>query len=324
MNAVTIFSDLAVSGDALDLLRSGVGSHPLIRARRPTSSVLAKAEPDPAFLDAEVAFGQPDLDSVRASARLRWIHLSSAGYARYDTDAFRDFARLRGLRVTNSSQVFAQPCAERVFSFMMAQSQALLVQLATRAANGSPDWFQLRALPRSPRGQTVLILGYGTIAEHLIPLLAPFGMQVIALRRHPRGDEPVRIIPPDQLATVLPETDHLVNLLPDNAASRQFVNESVLAGLKPGAVFYNIGRGTTVEQAALDRALRSGRLAAAWLDVTEPEPLPDGHPLRSAPNCHITPHTAGGHHREHEALVRHFLQNLRRFEADLPLIGQVI
>lgn len=324
MNALSLYTDLAVSGDALDLLRAGVGSHSLIQARRPTSSVLAKAEPDPAFLHAEVAFGQPDLDSIRASERLRWIHLSSAGYTRYDTAAFRDFARQRGLRVTNSSQVYAQPCAEHVFSFMMAQSRALPVQLATRTANGSSDWFRLRTLPRSPRGQTVLILGYGTIAEHLIPLLAPFGMQITALRRQPRGDEAVRIIPPEQLAVVLPEIDHLVNFLPDNAASRQFVDESVLAALKPGAVFYNIGRGTTVDQSALDRALRSGRLAAAWLDVTEPEPLPDGHPLLSAPNCYITPHTAGGHHGEHAALVQHFLQNLRRFETNLPLIDQVI
>lgn len=324
MNALPIYSDLAVTGAALDLLRTGVGAHPLIQARRPTASVLAKAEPDAAFLDAAVAFGQPDLDPIRASARLRWIHLSSAGYTRYDTDAFREFARARELIVTNSSQVYAQHCAEHVFSFMMAQSRALPVQLATRTANGSPDWFRLRALPRSPRDQTVLILGYGTIAEHLIPLLAPFGMTVIALRRQPRGNEAVRIISPDDLADVLPQTDHVVNLLPDNAASRQFVCESFFDALKPGAAFYNIGRGTTVDQAALDRALRSGRIAAAWLDVTEPEPLPDGHPLWSAPNCHITPHTAGGHHGEHEALVQHFLQNLRRFEAGTPLMNRVI
>ena len=324
MNARPVYSDLAVTGDALDLLRAGVGTHPLIQARRPTTSVLGKAEPDDAFLDAVVAFGQPDLVSIRASDRLKWIHLSSAGYTRYDSEAFREYARSRELIVTNSSQVYAQPCAEHVFSFLMAQARALPEQLATRTANGSPDWFRLRALPRSPRGQTVLILGYGTIAEHLIPLLAPFGMQVIALRRQPRGKEPVRIISPDDLAAVLPQTDHLVNLLPDNAASRQFVSKALLDALKPGAAFYNIGRGTTVDQTALDRALRSGRLAAAWLDVTEPEPLPDGHPLWSAPNCHITPHTAGGHHFEHEALVRHFLQNLRRFEAGTPLIDRVM
>src|SRR5262245_63449122 len=82
--------------------------------------------------------------------------------------------------------------------------------------------------------------------------------------------------------------------------------------MKPGAVFYNIGRGTTVDQTALAAALRSGHLAAAWLDVTDPEPLPDDHPLRGLENCHITPHVGGGHHAEAHALVRHFLANLDR------------
>ena len=75
-------------------------------------------------------------------------------------------------------------------------------------------------------------------------------------------------------------------------------------------VFYNIGRGTTVNQDALSDASRSGHLKAAWLDVTEPEPLPDNHPLRAQPNCFITPHIAGGHTGEAKTLVGHFLQPL--------------
>ena len=94
--------------------------------------------------------------------------------------------------------------------------------------------------------------------------------------------------------------------------------------MKPGAVFYNIGRGTTVDQAALVTTLNSGRLAAAWLDVTDPEPLPPGHPLLSAPNCHLTPHIAGGHRNEAESLVRHFLDNFQRFVAGTPLQDRVI
>ncbi len=324
MNALTVFSDLALSGAALDLLRNTVLPHRLIEARRPTTSVLAKADADPAFATAEIAFGQPDLDHIRASDRLRWIHLTSAGFTRYDTDSFRGFARERGLVVTNSSRVFAQPCAEHVFSFLMAQSRCLPAQLASRTPNGSAEWLHLRAIPRSPRGQHVLILGFGAIAQSLLPMLAPFDMKVTALRRLPRGDEGVQVITPDQLASVLPTVDHVINLLPDNPASRGFVDATFLAALKPGCVFYNIGRGTTVDQAALDASLRSGHLAAAWLDVTDPEPLPDSHPLRSAPNCFITPHTAGGHHREAESLVRHFLGNLERFTTGRSLLDRVI
>jgi phosphoglycerate dehydrogenase-like enzyme len=93
--------------------------------------------------------------------------------------------------------------------------------------------------------------------------------------------------------------------------------------MKPGAVFYNIGRGTTVDQLALAEALEDGRLAAAWLDVTDPEPLPDDHPLWAAPNCHITPHTAGGHTNEGETLVLHFLENFRRFLANEALLDRI-
>jgi phosphoglycerate dehydrogenase-like enzyme len=321
---MTLFSDLALSGIAQSLLREGVRPHTLIEARRPTASVLAKAELDPAFLDAEVAFGQPDLDAIRASTRLRWIHLTSAGYTRYDTPAFRDLARERSLVVTNSSHVYAQPCAEHVFAFLMAQSRCLPAQLASSTPNGSAEWLHLRAIPRSPRGQHVLILGFGTIARYLLPMLAPFDMRVTALRRNPRGNEGVPTVTPDQLAALLPEVDHVINILPDNADSRGFIDAAFLAALRPGAVYYNIGRGTTTDQAALDQALRSGHLAAAWLDVTDPEPLPTEHPLRSAPNCFITPHTAGGHHGEAEALVGHFLANLERYAAGQSLLDVVI
>ena len=94
--------------------------------------------------------------------------------------------------------------------------------------------------------------------------------------------------------------------------------------MKRGAVFYNIGRGTTVDQDALGEALRSGQLRAAYLDVTDPEPLPPEHPLWTTPNCVITPHTAGGHADEWVRLVKHFLVNLRRHEAGQPLLDRVI
>jgi phosphoglycerate dehydrogenase-like enzyme len=91
-----------------------------------------------------------------------------------------------------------------------------------------------------------------------------------------------------------------------------------------GARVYNIGRGTTVDQDALLAALSSGRVASAYLDVTDPEPLPPDHPLWTAPNCFITPHSAGGHAGEDERLVRHFLRNLAAFEQGEPLADRVM
>jgi phosphoglycerate dehydrogenase-like enzyme len=94
--------------------------------------------------------------------------------------------------------------------------------------------------------------------------------------------------------------------------------------MKRGAIFYNIGRGMTVDQEALVAALQSGQLGGACLDVTDPEPLPTDHPLWTAPNCLITPHTAGGQRFEKRVIVDHFLGNLRRFLAGEPLIDTIL
>jgi phosphoglycerate dehydrogenase-like enzyme len=155
-------------------------------------------------------------------------------------------------------------------------------------------------------------------------LLAPFEIKVVAMRRKRRGDEGVPTVTPDNLRGALAVADHVINILPDNADSVHFISAERLQWMKAGAVFYNIGRGTTVDQEAPCESLQSGHLAAAWLDVTDPEPLPDDHPLWNAPNCHITPHTAGGHRNEAETLVRHFLDNLGRFLADLPLRDRIM
>lgn len=319
-----IFSDSPLSESAARILAEGTAPHEIIVPGKRLSSILAKPEPDPAFPRADIAFGQPDLDSIARSERLKWIQVSSAGFTRYDTPEFRALAASRGLIVTNSSSVYAAACAEHVFSFMLAQSRMLAPALKSHAANGSEEYFQLRGDSVSLRGQSLLILGYGGIASHLVKLLAPFDMQITAMRRHPRGDEGFPTVPPANLSGALATADHVINMLPDNAASQKFINTARLAQMKQGAVFYNIGRGTTVDQDALLGALRSGHLAAAWLDVTEPEPLPEDHPLRHEPHCFITPHIAGGHANESETLVRHFIANFKRYLDGKPLLDRVM
>lgn len=319
-----VFSDATVNDTALEQLRQGVAPHDLVRPQKLAASVLAKSEADPALCEAQVAFGQPDVEALAEAHHLRWLHLSSAGFTRYDTPEFRAFAAERGLVVTNSSSVYAEACAEHAFAFLLAQARSLPQALQTRAASGTPEWLAVRQAGQSPRGQTAVLLGYGSIAAHLAKLLAPFEMKLIAMRRKPRGDEGMQTVTPGELSGALSQADHVFNLLPANAESQHFINAVRLAQMKPGAVFYNIGRGTTVDQVALDAALRSGQLGAAWLDVTDPEPLPDGHLLLSAPNCHITPHTAGGHHGEDGTLVRHFLTNFRRYLAGEALQDRIM
>jgi phosphoglycerate dehydrogenase-like enzyme len=321
---VKIFVDLALPPGALDLLRAGTSGHHLLFPLAPASSVLAKPELDPQLASAEIAFGQPHPDAIAAAKQLKWIQVSSSGITRYDNPQFRAFVKQRGILVSNSATVYCEACAVHVLSFMLAQARNLPLALQTRAASGTPPWNELRQSSTTLRGETILILGFGAIGKYLAQLLVPFGAKVLAYRRVPRGDEGVPVIVDADLPAALSQASHVVNILPDSAETRHFFNAARLATVKTGAVLYNIGRGTTVDQNALLDALRSGRLRAAWLDVTEPEPLPADHPLWHEPNCFMTPHVAGGHPNEAETLVRHFVENFARFTRGEPLVDRVM
>ncbi|XXX73181.1 NAD(P)-dependent oxidoreductase [Sorangium sp. So ce134] len=111
---------------------------------------------------------------------------------------------------------------------------------------------------------------------------------------------------------------------PEAESSQRLVSAALLARVRPDAWFFNIGRGATVDQGALLEALEARRIAGAYLDVTDPEPLPPEHPLWRAPGCTIAPHTAGGRREEPVAQVERFLANLRRFERGEPLVDRAI
>jgi len=310
--------------DALELLRAGTAGHELIFPAKPAVSVLAQAERDPQFASVDVAFGQPDPQAMLESARLRWAHISSSGITRYDTPEFRAAMAGRGIRVTNSAAVYAEACAAHAMSFMLAHTRRLPLGLHTRTTGGTDTWHALRAASGTLCGETVLIVGFGAIGRRLVEMLQPFDVSIQAYRRRARGDEGVPVVTAEGLPAALASADHVVNILPESAETRRFFERSRFAAMKPGAVFYNIGRGATVDQEALLEALRSGHLGAAWLDVTDPEPLPDSHPLWAEPNCFITPHVAGGHTGEVKTLIRHFARNLERFVRGEPLLDRVM
>lgn len=258
----------------------------------------------------DIAFGQPDPQIVIES-NLRWIHLSSAGYTNYDNDAVREALKQRGAILTNSSSVYAEPCAQHALAMMLAFARRL-PQIWQE--QGQWNTGQHRAQSQLLNQQTVLLLGYGAIGRRLSELMTPFGPAALyALRRRERGNEKVAIINEEELHLFLPEADHVVNLLPESPSTRGFMNKERFAQMQAGAYYYNIGRGANTDQEALLETLQSGHLDGAYLDVTSPEPLPPEHPLWSAPNCFITPHSAGGHATEDWRLVMHFLGNLSSF-----------
>jgi phosphoglycerate dehydrogenase-like enzyme len=295
-----------------------------LRQRATPHQILGPGAEEAALAHANIAFGQPKAESVISLANLRWVHLNTAGYTKYDREDVRLALRARGAIMTNSSSVYDEPCAQHVLAMMLAITrqlpQALGNQLTLR------DWSQqrLRTHAHLLRGQTALLVGFGAIARRLVEFLRPFNMNLIGVRRKVQGDEPIRIVRIDEIDTYLPQADHVINLLPSSRSTTQIFDADRFACLKRTAVFYNIGRGDTVDQLALRTMLETHHLAAAYLDVTSPEPLPPDDPLWITPNCFITPHTAGGHDGEPQHVVDHFVQNLKRFERGEALLDRIV
>ena len=129
--------------------------------------------------------------------------------------------------------------------------------------------------------------------------------------------------PIDQLDVWLPNADHVINILPAAPGTSGMFTAEQFSRMKRGAIFYNVGRGDTVDQQALCDALESGQIGAAYLDVTTPEPLPPDHRLWKAPNCWITPHIAGGHREEARVNVEHFVANFARFVRGEALVDRI-
>jgi len=319
----TIWCNAKLAPEPLAELRAALAPYRFIYSDKIVNNI-SPGIPDPKLAEADIAFGQPDAGQVMELKNLRWVHLSSAGYARYDRQDLRDALKQRGAMLSNSSAVFAEPCAQHALAFILAAARQLPNALIDQQTKKSWIVLPMRSSSFLLTGQTLLIVGFGQIGQRLAELLAPLKMNLIALRRCPRGDEPIPTRPITELDELLPTADHVVNILPASAGTENFFNAPRLARFKPGSIFYNIGRGATVDQAALRAALTENRMAAAFLDVTVPEPLPPTDPLWTTPNCVITPHSAGGANDEFHRAVRHFLANLKRFGARQSLMDRII
>jgi phosphoglycerate dehydrogenase-like enzyme len=160
----------------------------------------------------------------------------------------------------------------------------------------------------------VLVLGHGSIGRALEAMLVPFECEVVGVARRARDG----VHGVDELPALLPGADVVVNLLPLTDDTRGFVGADELGALREGALYINAGRGATTDTDALVEALQSGRIRSV-LDVVEPEPLPAGHPLWTAPNVMISPHSAGDTPSSDRAAWALAAQQLARYAAGEPL-----
>ncbi|MBF6481995.1 NAD(P)-dependent oxidoreductase, partial [Nocardia cyriacigeorgica] len=179
------------------------------------------------------------------------------------------------------------------------------------------------------RGATVAIVGAGGIGRALIPMLTPLGARIIAVNRSGRPvtgpgiPEDMETVPAGELAGVWSRTDHVVIAAPATAETRHLVGAKELAQLRPASWVINVARGSLVDTDALVEALRTGTIGGAGLDVTDPEPLPDGHPLWSLPNAIVTPHDSNPPQLRMAAFAEHVRANVIRFADGQPLLAPI-
>ncbi len=314
----TVWTNVVLSDSEEAWLRQKIAPYELVIDASGVNNLTAGAG-DPRAQEAEILFGQPAVQDLLGSTTKKWMHITSAGYTRYDTPEILGHLKETGTAFTNSSSVYDSPCAEHALAFILAHNRRLGPSL--NASNWT--YSELRPQTRTLEGQNVLIVGYGAIAERLVELTVLFRCQIRGLRRNPTGGERAECHPISSLNEHLPWADHVVNILPLNSSTEKLFGEKEFAAMKPGATFVNIGRGDTVDQDALHQALQKD-LAAALLDVVSPEPLPEGHPLWTAPNCWITPHIAGGLQNEAQCLLDHFIENFQRFIANEDLADRIV
>jgi phosphoglycerate dehydrogenase-like enzyme len=243
---------------------------------------------------------------------IRWVQLPSAGVDRWLRLGLLDERRTW----TGAQGAYADDVAEHVLAFVLAAARRL-----PQAAK-SRTW--ARHEGRRLAGATVGIVGAGGIGEAAVARLAPFGVRILALTRSGReipGAD--RSLSANSLHELLGESDYVVLALPLTDESRGLIGRRELDLIGPEGWLLNVARGAIVQTDALVAALGEGRLGGACLDVTDPEPLPDGHPLWELDNVLITPHVANPPHLEIDVLAGRVEENVRRFVAGEKLLAPI-
>ncbi len=254
------------------------------------------------------------LGSALRAPNLRWLHLGHSGA---DDPAFQALMD-RGVIVTNSAGVSAEPIAQSALAGLLALNRGLPRWLdAQRRHAWEPDPSTLPAdqLPRELRGQTMVLFGLGSIGGYIARFARAFGIHVVGIRRTPANleDGVDEWVPPGHLSDVLPRADILALAAPLTAETRGTFDAAALDLLPPAAVVINVARGELTDEAALAERLASGRLGGAYLDAFTQEPLPPESPLWALGNVIISPHNSARSAGMQPRVDTIFLEELARW-----------
>jgi phosphoglycerate dehydrogenase-like enzyme len=254
------------------------------------------------------------MDALRSTLAARpeisWVQLPQAGTER----AFQAGVVDRQRRWTSAKGAYAEPVAEHALALILAGLRQLKVRARARTW-GEPAGESLF-------GQPVTVVGAGGIATVLMRLLEPFGTPVTVVRQHAEAvPGAVRTLTTGRLTEALAGARAVVLTVALTPQTQGLIGRAELAAMDPDGWLVNVARGGVVDTDALVDALRTGQIGGAALDVTDPEPLPAGHPLWDLPTCLITPHTADTEEMTQPLLASRIADNVRRLAAGQDLVG---
>lgn len=294
-----------------------------VRSAAPSADVLVakgKDEIDLAIVDAQVTIGgKLSDDQLRLANALVWHHVPWVGVESIVSDVMAE----KNIILTNGSGVNSANIAEHVIAMMLAFARHIprFVRDQDRSAwrewDHAPSFFELGQ-------QRVLCLGTGDIGQEVARRLNAFGCEMIGASRSGR-DVPGfdACVSFENLEAELAKADHVVSSLPMTEATKGIFSRHHIFAMKQGAYFHNVGRGGTVDQAALIEALEGGHLGGAGLDVTDPEPLPADSPLWGMKNVIITSHTSGNSPQALQRMADLTSEQLQRYQSGEELLNIV-
>jgi phosphoglycerate dehydrogenase-like enzyme len=272
--------------------------------------------------DADAIIGSVRPEWVAAGKKLKWVQVTSAGVEQVLHMSGSTALRDSDIVVTNNQIVQGPEIADHALAMLLALTREIPKWLALQQEEkwqGSPrDLYELR-------GKTAVVIGVGGIGMQISQRAWAFGMTVIGVDPEDIPFSPFvsRVVKPDQLDSVIPMADVVFMSAPHTEKSHKMLGPNQFEKMKRGSWFIAVSRGKTYDLDALIKALDSGRLKGAGVDVTDPEPLPEGNALWKFKNVIVTPHIAGRSDQDRGRMLGTVEENIRRFAEGLPLINVV-
>ncbi|MHB8796407.1 MAG: D-isomer specific 2-hydroxyacid dehydrogenase family protein [Candidatus Nanopelagicales bacterium] len=265
--------------------------------------------------EAVVWFGRDPMALLGAlPATVRWLQIPDAGVEKWLIGGFLD----RDFVLTCARGVYGEQVAEHALALILACTRGIATFARARS------WYPQAVAVTTLAGAQVTVIGAGGIGTSLIRMLGPLGCTTVAVTRSGR---PVpgasRSISSADLEDALSSADVVVLAAPATVETKGMINERTLDLMKPTAILVNVARGDLIDSRALLAALDRGLLSAVGLDVTDPEPLPEGHSLLTHPRVLVTPHVANPPALKRASFARHVAENCRRFRTGEPLLGVI-